>query len=90
MAGALRQIQDFLTKTHDDALVKAKLPLFLVALFANFFFPGSGTLVACVTVNKTFEGAKCFAMMWLMCFVFFVGWVWSVVHGVQLVMKACG
>jgi hypothetical protein len=26
----------------------------------------------------------------LMCFVFFVGWVWSVVHGVQLVMKACG
>ena len=26
MAGALRQIQDFLTKTHDDALVKAKLP----------------------------------------------------------------
>ena len=89
MAGALRQIQDFLTKTHDDALVKAKLRVFL-ALFANFFFPGSGTLVACVTVNKTFEGAKCFAMMWLMCFVFFVGWVWSVVHGVQLVMKACG
>jgi len=27
MAGALRQIQDFLTKTHDDALVKAKLPM---------------------------------------------------------------
>jgi hypothetical protein len=31
---------------------------------------------------------KCFAMMWLMCFVFFVGWVWSIVHGVQLFMKA--
>jgi hypothetical protein len=24
----------------------------------------------------------------LMCFVFFVGWVWSIVHGVQLFMKA--
>jgi len=36
MAGALRQIQDFLTKTHDDALVKAKLPVAVVALFELF------------------------------------------------------
>ena len=90
MAGALTQIQVFLTKTHDDALVKAKKPVAFVALTLNVFFPGLGTLVACVTMNKTFEGAKCFAMMWLTCFVFLVGWVWSVVHGVQLVMKACG
>ena len=75
-------------KTHDDALVKAKKPIAIVAMVLNIIFPGVGTLVACVTANKTFEGLKCFAMMWLMCFAFFVGWVWSIVHGVQLFMKA--
>jgi hypothetical protein len=89
MADTLKKIQDFLVKTHDDALVKAKKPIALLAMVLNFFIPGIGTLVACVTVNKTFEGAKCFALMWLMCFVFFVGWVWSIIHGVQIFMKAC-
>lgn len=88
MADTLKKIQDFLKKTHDDALVKAKKPIAIVAMVLNIVFPGVGTLVACVTVNKTFEGLKCFAMMWLMCFVLFVGWVWSIVHGVQLFMKA--
>ena len=88
MSDTLKKIQDFLRKTHDDALVKAKKPIAIVAMVLNIIFPGVGTLVACVTANKTFEGLKCFAMMWLMCFLFFVGWVWSIVHGVQLFMKA--
>jgi hypothetical protein len=31
-----------------------------------------------------------FAMMRSMRFVIFLGWALSIVHGVQLVMKACG
>jgi hypothetical protein len=39
-------------------------------------------------VDKAKEGLVALLMMWLMTFVFFVGWVWSIVHGVQILMKS--
>mgnify|MGYP004361784605 FL=1 len=85
---ACKSIGDFLQNTHMNALCKAKKPIAILALVANVFLPGVGTFIACVTCDKAMDGLICLAMMWLMCFVFLVGWVWSIVHGVQLVMRA--
>lgn len=67
---------------YDDVFVKVKKLIVIVVMVLNIIFFGVGMFVVCVIVNKMFEGLKCFVMMWLMCFVFFVGWVWSIVYGV--------
>jgi len=79
---------DFFKKTHNEALVSVNKPVAVLVALMNCFFPGSGTLVACIIADKAKEGIICFAMMWLMTFVFFIGWVWSIVHGVQILMKS--
>lgn len=81
-------VVDFIKKTHEDAVVKVGKNVAIAALLLNIFFPGIGTLVACVVADKTVAGIKCFACMWLMCLVFLVGWVWSVWHGVLILRKA--
>lgn len=81
-------VVDFVKKTHEDAIVKVEKNVAIAAMLLNVFFPGIGTLVACIVADKTMEGLKCFACMWLMCLVFFVGWVWSIWHGVLILKKA--
>ena len=80
-------VVDFIKKTHEDAVVRVGKNVAIAALLLNVFFPGIGTLVACIVADKTMEGLKCFACMWLMCLVFFVGWVWSIWHGVLILKK---
>jgi len=79
---------EFIKKTHNDALVTVKQPLAIGCLVLNVLFPGVGTAIACIKVDKAKEGLVALLMMWLMTFVFFVGWVWSIVHGVQILMKS--
>ena len=81
-------VVNFIKKTHEDAVVRVGKNVAIAALLLNVFFPGIGTLVACIVADKTMEGLKCFACMWLMCLVFFVGWVWSIWHGVLILKKA--
>ena len=88
VTAACKSVVDFLQNTHTNALCKAKKPVAMVALVQNVFLPGVGTFIACVTCEKAMDGLICLAMMWLMCFVFLVGWVWSIVHGVQLLMRS--
>lgn len=85
---SLQKVNDFLKKTHHDALVKVSKGLSIVVFLLNIFFPGVGTLVACLLAGKVAEGVVCFLMMWLMCFVFFVGWLWSIVHGFLILQKS--
>ena len=75
-------------KTHNDALVKVSKGLSIGVFVLNIVFPGIGTLIACLAAGKAAEGVMCFLMMWLMCFVFFVGWIWSIVHGFQIFQKS--
>lgn len=79
---------EFIKKTHNDALVTVKQPLAIGCLVLNVLFPGVGTAIACLKVDKAKEGLIALLMMWLMTFVFFVGWIWSIVHGVQILMKS--
>jgi hypothetical protein len=82
------KIVQFFKTVHEEALVTVQKPIGVLAMVFNFFVPGTGTLVACVVAGKIKEGIVCFAMMWLMTFVFLVGWVWSVVHGVMIFLKS--
>ena len=80
-------VVDFIKKTHEDAVVKVGKNVAIAALLLNIFFPGIGTLVACVVADKTVAGIKCFAH------VADVsrlprGMVWSVWHGVLILRKA--
>ena len=84
----IEKVARFFKTVHDEALVVVQKPIGILAMALNIFVPGTGTLVACVVAGKVKEGIVCFAMMWLMTFVFLVGWVWSVVHGVQIFLKA--
>ena len=78
----------FFKTTHDEALVAVQKPIGVLAMVLNVLLPGTGTLVACIVAGKIKEGIVCFAMMWLMTFVFLAGWVWSVVHGVMIFLKS--
>ena len=85
---SIRKATDFVKKTHNDALVKVSKGLSIGVFVLNIVFPGIGTLIACLAAGKAAEGVMCFLMMWLMCFVFFVGWIWSIVHGFQIFQKS--
>mgnify|MGYP000120032590 FL=1 len=63
----------FIKKTPNVALVTVKQPLAIGCLVLNVLFPGVGTAIACLKVDKAKEGLIALLMMWLMTFVFFVG-----------------
>ena len=48
----------FIKETHEDAVVKVGKNVAIAALLLNIFFPGIGTLVACVVADKTVAGSS--------------------------------
>ena len=80
--------KDAILKFCKDAVVKLDKWVAIVLFIVNIVFPSIGTMISACCGKKFHKEALIVGLcQFLTCFVF-VGWVWSIVHGVWLVKEA--
>lgn len=87
MSEAVDKTKGWFQKQKDLIPVTSKV-IAIILLVLNIFFPGVGTLImACVGGQFMCEHIICGVLQILLAFII-IGWVWSIVWGVFLLLRA--